>query len=488
MKKRFRILLVLFVGLTVFATGCGPGSGDRVLVAKYIYDSGLSNPQRFDVVVFRYPEEPLKGQIPTNYIKRLLGLAGETIAIFFGQLFFNENLDYPNEPRPDDPLELWDDIYMYQDNEEALKSFRKGQFTIIRKKPQAMMALRRIVYNNDYQAKDLKGVLPPRWAGAPKSAWVSDDNKGFSHDGSGQEVQWLNYRHILRPFDWPEEGSLDYDVQIQKIKERVHSPKLITDFLAYNSFESFRETRFLDKEQNWVGDLMLDFELTVDDPTGEFWVELSHGVDRFQARWDLETGICTLFRVSDDDKIGTKELGSKPTSVNAAGTYQIRFANFDQRLTVWVNRSLPFGHGTPYEAAWHYDKDQGRFVNIGPTENDLKPANIGSKGAAIKVHHLSLYRDTYYTIARRPQESDANFPRPHEDPAKWDFWANPEKWDPLRNLEIRTMYVQPGHYLVLGDNSPASSDSRTWGLVPERLMLGRALVVYYPLTRIGPIR
>ena len=55
-----------------------------------------------------------------------------------------------------------------------------------------------------------------------------------------------------------------------------------------------------------------------------------------------------------------------------------------------------------------------------------------------------------------------------------------------------TLYVQPGHYLCLGDNSPHSSDGRAWGLVPERLMLGRALVVYYPFwplgeQRIGPI-
>ena len=50
------------------------------------------------------------------------------------------------------------------------------------------------------------------------------------------------------------------------------------------------------------------------------------------------------------------------------------------------------------------------------------------------------------------------------------------------------MYVQPGHYLCLGDNSQASSDSRDWGLVPERLMLGRALLVYYPFDRVGRIR
>ena len=55
-------------------------------------------------------------------------------------------------------------------------------------------------------------------------------------------------------------------------------------------------------------------------------------------------------------------------------------------------------------------------------------------------------------------------------------------------MEYKTLYVQPGHYLCLGDNSQASSDSRDWGLVPERLMLGRALLVYYPFQRAGAIR
>ena len=56
----------------------------------------------------------------------------------------------------------------------------------------------------------------------------------------------------------------------------------------------------------------------------------------------------------------------------------------------------------------------------------------------------------------------------------------PKDWDQLRHLKPMTLYVQPGHYLCLGDNSPHSSDGRAWGLVPDRLMLGRALVVYWP--------
>ncbi len=42
------------------------------------------------------------------------------------------------------------------------------------------------------------------------------------------------------------------------------------------------------------------------------------------------------------------------------------------------------------------------------------------------------------------------------------------------------MYVQPDHVLCMGDNSFHSSDSRMWGLVPRRLLLGKAVAVYYP--------
>jgi signal peptidase I len=77
-------------------------------------------------------------------------------------------------------------------------------------------------------------------------------------------------------------------------------------------------------------------------------------------------------------------------------------------------------------------------------------------------------------------------------------WSNPP-WQALNKLPARTLYVQPKHYLCLGDNSPHSSDGRSWGLVPERLLLGRALLVYYPfwapfwpfdapVNRVGPIR
>ncbi|UQZ89385.1 signal peptidase I [Deltaproteobacteria bacterium Smac51] len=68
--------------------------GDRVLVNKFVY--GIRNPltngilietgqpERWDVVVFIAPKEKDK-----DFVKRVIGLPGETVAIEGGQLFIN---------------------------------------------------------------------------------------------------------------------------------------------------------------------------------------------------------------------------------------------------------------------------------------------------------------------------------------------------------------------------------------------------------------
>lgn len=44
--------------------------------------------------------------------------------------------------------------------------------------------------------------------------------------------------------------------------------------------------------------------------------------------------------------------------------------------------------------------------------------------------------------------------------------------------------VPPASYYVLGDNSSSSRDSRYWGFVPKKYLLGRAILIYWPLNRI----
>lgn len=48
--------------------------------------------------------------------------------------------------------------------------------------------------------------------------------------------------------------------------------------------------------------------------------------------------------------------------------------------------------------------------------------------------------------------------------------------------------VPKSSYFVLGDNSGSSKDSRYWGFVPEKDLIGRAELIYWPLTRIRTIK
>src|ERR1019366_5199154 len=49
--------------------------------------NGVTHPNRYDVVVFKYPNGPVERNTPKNYIKRLMGLPGELLAIFFGRIY-----------------------------------------------------------------------------------------------------------------------------------------------------------------------------------------------------------------------------------------------------------------------------------------------------------------------------------------------------------------------------------------------------------------
>lgn len=48
--------------------------------------------------------------------------------------------------------------------------------------------------------------------------------------------------------------------------------------------------------------------------------------------------------------------------------------------------------------------------------------------------------------------------------------------------------VPPDSYFVLGDNSSSSHDSRYWGFVPKRLLIGKALWIFWPPKRIRALR
>ncbi|HEX3316230.1 MAG TPA: S26 family signal peptidase [Gemmataceae bacterium] len=472
-------LLPIFAAFGIVGCDSNYSSGDRVLVAKAPYDLKLKPPERFDVVVFKYPKEPSKRGVPTNYIKRLIGLPGEIIAIFFGQLFRMPapvGAPIPGEPENIPPLDKWAEGSQPHGHEYAdfiRKGFETGSFEILRKPPVVMLAQRRIVFDNNFQPSDLR-MFTPRWNPRDGSAWKSSGDRKtftFGHEKKAEnadKVDWLSYQHLPRPT-----GPIVGGMVVQK--------RLITDFMGYNSF-NLEPPATNSIQVNWAGNLMLEANVTTDGTGGEFWMEVNKGIDRFQAKFDLATGQCTLFRVDEEGK--ARQLDAKPTALTGTGTHMVRFANFSAQLTVWVDGTLPFGNGVPYDPIELGTKENPVTMDVirtrcGPRPNDLeRPASLGGKGMGATVADIRLWRDTFYTMDVQRPDVQLNE----------DMLADPQQWGTFHHLTPTGYSVYPGHYLCLGDNSTSSSDSRAWGLVPERLMLGRALAVYFPIERAGLIR
>ncbi|MHC4126499.1 MAG: signal peptidase I, partial [Planctomycetota bacterium] len=90
-------------------------NGDRILVLKCVYQ--FLPPKRWDVVVFKNPLEP---QI--SYIKRLVGLPGETVEIINGDIYINGQI--ARKPRKVQD-ELWMPVF---DNDYQPARPRQGSF------------------------------------------------------------------------------------------------------------------------------------------------------------------------------------------------------------------------------------------------------------------------------------------------------------------------------------------------------------------------
>ena len=77
-------------------------AGDRVIGSRLSYKFG--DPQRGDIAIFIYPDDEAKG-IKTYYVKRIIGMPGDTIDIVDGKVYLNGSDTPLDEPYLHEPME-----------------------------------------------------------------------------------------------------------------------------------------------------------------------------------------------------------------------------------------------------------------------------------------------------------------------------------------------------------------------------------------------
>lgn len=144
-------LIVTFVGQRTEVNGSSMentlDNGDNLIVDKISYR--LGSPKRFDVVVFPYPQNP-----STYFIKRVIGLPGETVQIdSSGKIYINGQVLEENFGREvisnpglaQEPIKLGEDQYfVLGDNRNNSMDSRDSRVGLISGKSMVGKAFLRI--------------------------------------------------------------------------------------------------------------------------------------------------------------------------------------------------------------------------------------------------------------------------------------------------------------------------------------------------------
>ena len=495
--------------------------GDRILVSKFDYV--LSHPKRWDVFVFKQPQKA-----SVNYIKRLVGLPGETLRLIHG------------------------DVYLIE----------SGNETIARKPPHKIQAMKQLVHDTQHiPAKLVKAGWPSSWQPLPEAGggWkveLSESDWQASLTSTTKD-NWIRYYHKFASDEqWAklEAGESIGDVD-------PYQTRLITDYQAYNSeaittsatsyfdlkegwlkngnvpktFRTFvpnpslvRKREFSSAKElyekasgtlrvndnygsNWVGDLTCRFEVDLKSESGVLLLDLVEFGIHFRCAVDVSTGKATLQALDGIKPVAIFEGGDEltaSTSVQGAGSYTFELANFDDRIVLWVNGSVVDFGNTDFTLDGIRSWEQRRPYWSPTDPKDAAPAGIGGREIEMSVSRASVHRDIYYTqrsngfsdIGLNRSQLRAAIPDKEfassvydEDSLLIGVYSHPEWWDQVGIFAYRDQDVfrlEDDQYFPLGDNSAASLDARFWlgpKYVEEKFLLGKALLVFWPHTWNRPV-
>ncbi|QDS97400.1 signal peptidase I [Adhaeretor mobilis] len=468
--------------------------GDRILVNKYGFT--FNDPERWDVVVFKYP-----GNSDMNYIKRLVGLPNERLRVYQGDLF---------------ALPLDDD----------------SAYTIQQKPPEKVLAMLQPVHDTDYEASEAyEAGWPLRWAPADDNGWEVEVEPGeqtveqvfrSTVGADPAATAWLRYRHLVPSADqW--QAIRDYSKNSSygdyaNREEFLDSakPLLIADFNPYNAKLSRRdisspgskwEVATYNQGLHWVGDLALRCHVEVEEAAGQLSLDLVEAGKHFRAVIDLASGAVELQVVDSATGEQLDFTATGQTAMTSAGSYTLLFANVDDQLLLWIDDELVEFDRSKYDPVALFGERKLMIPWTGKTadedQGDLAPAGVGSTGAKLVVSRLEVMRDIYY-LANSPRDSGADYPSISDQvivdgkiyqplSSLRELLSDPAHWPRFLKRREVSFKVGEDQFFVMGDNSPFSQDARLWSggspsgnskpggaYLDRRLLIGKAVCVFWP--------
>jgi len=452
--------------------------GDRVLVMKFLYR--FTEPKKFDVVVFRNPQSNAN-----NYIKRLIGLPGETIEIIHG------------------------DVFVIPEG--------KDQWEVRRKPDRAQEVMWQVVFDNDYRP-DEKQLRRER-IGRPR-CWDPDSDTGgdrggqtvWEESGDGRtfrfrgstEPGYLTFRGARRVVDRTEPN--EYNEELATAEKEAMREAFVPRY-GYD-IASF-ETRYLnqDTSQGSDVDLCSDLKLSaVVRPLGDktaIWFVLDGLWYSIKAEFNTDGSVTVYRKARQRQGAGWEQWARGDTRPLTTGRgYRIELAHVDYGVKVRIDGRTIIDKAYPVRREDLTKRLDDSIDNPLPRPG----ARIAAVGGRLDLTHIKLMRDVYYTYFELGQSDQANpeplldYARSFEDPELkikapgWGVAGNPIK------LTRHKSDPDLDEFYVLGDNSPQSLDSRGWieaapslrlidskerpqyrlGTVPRYNMIGKAMFVYWP--------
>ena len=401
--------------------------GDKIFVTKFAYT--LIDPRRWDVVVFGFDEWK-------NYIKRLVGLPGERIDLFDGDLYVNGQIERKsNHPYVQD--ELWTEIS-----------------------------------DSKYDGRQITGH--PR-------AW-----REVAARGSGRDVVTSKY------VSWntkTQRWNVNAGAGGEAIMEFQRS------FDDYNHYNALRapSTRI-------VGDKKIAFTIKAAKPEGASstnptasgpWlgIEIRERDHTFQLRLPfgaVSAGTPAILERIDNEDFGAQEASlTRPPHTDGpaaqSGVFSIPFEEAVRVELEIVDDQVVARMGEPdSELQTLFSMTYSSLDAIRKTHPEFRLEDHGSyrlpsddprahgiriavSNALVELSAVRVYRDIYYIA-----------------PADNRLGGGGHHWPGIE--------LGDDEYFVLGDNSQSSSDGRYWKAVPRKNFMGKAFVVIWPLGRMQRIR